>query len=635
MEKMEWVLAPAVPTDLANDLGVPPLIAQILYSRGLTTPQEAQDFLHPESGEHDPFRLQGMPQAVSRIRRALWQQEPIAVYGDYDVDGVTSTALLVHVLLSLGGRAFPYIPHRVEEGYGLNIDAIRRLHTRIVELRWQSSGLESLHAKSDADLGPTLLDDLGLNAAADLGLEALAVRTMDDVARTRDLFRMGAGLLITVDCGIRSVQEVAYARKLGLDVIITDHHGVGPELPRAHAIINPRQPGNSYPDSDLAGVGLAFKLAQALLRMEKVSPCQARGGALIEENDLLDVVALGTVADVAPLVGENRCLVWAGLRQVASTKRPGLRALLRESGVPADKVTAMAIGFYLGPRLNAAGRLDDAMNSYHLLMTSSEERAAHLAAALGRKNRERQNKTNELLEQAKAQVLAEGMGDIILVAGEQYLAGVAGLVAGRLTSEFYRPAIVAEVGAQESKASARSIPEFHITAALDRCADLLVRHGGHAEAAGFTVRNESWPALQDRLRAIAAEQLGGRELRRRLAVDASLALSEADENMVAALEPLQPFGHANPEPSFVTFDLEADDYQVVGSNHLKFTARQGAISRECIAFRQAIWAETRPPRIDMVYSLGINEFRGNRRLQLYVKDMRPAQGPPPRRDPAS
>ena len=627
MDKIKWVLAPAAPAELAGSFGVLPIVAQIMYSRGLASPTAVHEFLHPELAEHDPFRLQGMTQAVARIRRALSQQEPIAVYGDYDVDGVTATALLVHVLRALGGEAFPYIPHRVEEGYGLNLEAIQRLHTKVIEMRWQSSGIPSLHAQSTADLGPSALEELGLSATAELGLEALAARALEDAAKVRRAFGMGAGLLLTVDCGIRSVREVAYARELGLDVIITDHHGVGPELPQANAIINPKQPGNTYPDVDLSGVGLAFKLAQALLRLERAYPTRARDAVPIEEADLLDVVALGTVADVAPLVGENRRLVRAGLRQIQNTKRPGLRALLKEAGVSPDKVTAMAIGFYLGPRLNAAGRLADAMNSYQLLMTSSDQRAQQLAVALGQKNRERQAKTSELLEQAKAQLASEGIGDIILIAGKQYLAGVAGLVAGRLTTEFYRPAVVLEVGAHESKASARSIPEFHITQALDQCAELLVRHGGHAEAAGFTVRNENWLALCQRLRAIAAEQLAGKELQRRLAIDAEVALAEADESLLAALEPLQPFGHGNPEPSLVTLNLEASNYQVVGNGHLRFEVREGETFRECIAFRQAEWAVTRPPRVDLVYSLGLNEFRGNRTLQLYVKDMRPASGP--------
>ncbi len=568
MRSKRWVIAPPVSrTHLAQFASFPPLLVQILYNRGIRTPAEAEEFLRPTEVPGNPFQLLGMQEAVTRLRQAIRQQEPIAIYGDYDVDGVTATALLVQTLQALGARVRPYIPHRVEEGYGLNMTAMQRLT------------------------------------------------------------QLGARLVVTVDCGVRSVEEVAYARQSDIDIIITDHHAVGPTLPAACAIINPKQPGRKYPFDELAGVGLAFKLAQALLRVEGQVPARrAVAASLPSEEGMLDLVALGTVADVVPLLGENRSLVWQGLRRLNEASRPGVRAMLEEASVSPGAVTAYTIGYILGPRLNAAGRLDNAISSYKLLTAATPEEARPLAQELGERNRQRQQLTQTLLEKARAEVLAEGVGPILIVAGREYLAGVAGLVAARLAEEFYRPAVVVEIGETESKGSARSIPEFHITQALDGCADLLLKHGGHAAAAGFTMRNEHWDAFTAHLREIAASKLAGVELTPHLEIDAEIPLAQADWATAAMIEQLEPFGHKNPVPMLVSRNVAVRQHRLVGKDHLQLTLSDGKVVWDAIAFGLGEWAGQLPPHLDVVYSLATDEWDGAKRLKLFVKDLRPTEG---------
>lgn len=571
--KRRWIIAPPVPpVHLAQFSSLPPLLVQLLYNRGVRSAADVAAFLHPTIDDANPFLLTGMADAVSRIRQAVRRNEPIAIYGDYDVDGVTATALLVQTLRALGADVRPYIPHRVEEGYGLNMTA------------------------------------------------------MENLTRTK------TRLVVTVDCGVRSVQEVAYARQLGIDVIITDHHSLGPALPEACAIINPRQPAaqtarTRYPFDELAGVGLAFRLAQALLRAERQVPVRRGDAPLPDEQDLLDLVALGTVADVVPLRGENRALVWHGLQQINAARRPGIRAMLAEAGLTPGAVTAYHIGYVLGPRLNAAGRLANAIAAYNLLMAETEEEAEALARELGERNRERQELTRELVSKAQAQVLSEGVGPILIVAGEEYLAGVVGLVASRLADTFYRPAVVVEWGESQSKGSARSIPEFHITQALDGCAELLIKHGGHAAAAGFTIDNAAWEQFTAQLRQIAAAQLASVELTPQLEVDAVIPLAQADWATAAMLEEMEPVGHANPRPCFVSRNVMVRQFSVVGNNHLRLTLSDGRIVINGIAFGQGAWASHMPPRIDVAYNLAVDEWNNERRLQLHVQDLRPAGTP--------
>ncbi|MFQ5814001.1 MAG: single-stranded-DNA-specific exonuclease RecJ [Anaerolineae bacterium] len=565
--KPKWQIAPPAPEDhLAHFPQLSPLIVQLLYNRGITAPQDVQDFLAGVGPEDNPFRLKGMNEAVTRLRQAIRGGELVTVYGDFDADGVTATALLVETLSALGARVKPYIPHRVDEGYGLNTGALRQLASQ------------------------------------------------------------GVSLVVTVDCGIRSLKEVNYGRKLGLDLIITDHHSVGEEVPPALAVINPKQPDCPYPFQDLAGVGVAFKLAQALLRANRQVPV-AKGEVSLNEENLLDLAALGTVADLAPLLGENRSLVRRGLERLNAAERLGVRAMIAQAGLKPGQIDATTIGFVLGPRLNAAGRLDDASTSYDLLTCRSPDEAANLARELEELNRRRQRLTAETLERAKEQVLMAGEDEkLFFAAGEDFLSGIVGLVAGRLTEEFYRPAVVVELGPEESRGSARSIPEFNITAALDQCRGLLVRYGGHAAAAGFTVANGNLEPLRERLKELAAEQLEGVELTPTLLIDAEVELSEMDWATQALLTQLEPCGYANPAPLLLSRRAIVRDARAVGAEggHLKLTLSDGQARWDAIAFRRGQWAGQLPPHIDVVYSLEINEWRGEKRLQLNVKDLRPS-----------
>jgi single-stranded-DNA-specific exonuclease len=428
-----------------------PITVQVLYNRGITDPSDVTAFFNGGQSEANPFALQGMTAAVTRLRQALRAGESIAIYGDFDADGVTATALMVQSLRAIGGHVRPYIPHRLREGYGLNKETLTQLAS-------------------------------------------------DDVH-----------VIVTVDCGVRALEEIAHANRLGLDVIVTDHHSVGTELPDAIAVIDPKRPDEQTPFRELAGVGVAYKLAQALLRTHHQIPVTTQQVRL-EEKNLLDLVALGTVADLAPLVDENRTLVHSGLTHINRMERPGIEALCRQVGLRQGQIDANAIGYALGPRLNAAGRLAHAKTAYQLLETTYPAEAERLASELDQLNRERQQLTRETQERARQLSLTTETEEeplLLFAADPDFQAGIVGLVASRLLDEFYRPAIVVEVGQEFSRGSARSIPEFHITRALDACADLLIRHGGHAAAAAFTVSNKHLEELADRLRELAAEKLGG------------------------------------------------------------------------------------------------------------------------------
>jgi len=574
-----WDIAPPVPRRQLDRLSqLHPLLVQILFNRGVTDPEEASVFLNGRARFDDPSRMRGIPAAVARIRAAIRVGEPIVVYGDFDADGVTSTALLVQALTALGAHVSPYIPHRVDEGYGLHNDAL------------------------------------------------------DKIARA------GARLVITVDCGIRSPIEVAHGQALDLDMIVTDHHSIQLDgdgrdlLPPALAVINPKQQADRYPFRDFAGVGLAFKLAQALLLLEQREPILPAPPAL-EERDLLDLVALGTVADLAPLLGENRSLVQRGLAELNKPRRPGIQAMLEEAKVMSGKVDATAIGFVLGPRINAAGRLKHAKLSYDLLTAPDSLTARPLAEELAALNRERQNLTLAKVELAQQQIAADrdGRGDqgdryLYLVAHPDFESGIVGLVAGRLVEDLYRPVLVAKIGDDETHGSARSISEFNITAALDECRELLVRHGGHAAAAGFAVKNENLETLRVRLEAIAERELAGRNLMPSFSVDAEVALGDLDWALVEQLRQLEPCGYANPQPVFASRGLEVLSARLVGSDgkHLKLAVRdpRTRTGMDAIAFRMGEWYGHLPSRVDLAYAVEINEFNGRRSLQLNVKDMR-------------
>jgi single-stranded-DNA-specific exonuclease len=568
MNQKRWIVAPVLTTAQAAALAVyPPIVAQLLHNRHLPDAQAAALFFEGELGQRDdPRLLSGMAAAVDRLHHAIRTGERIVVYGDYDTDGVTATALLVQTLRILGGEVEPYIPLRDEEGYGLNVEALRKLKQE-----------------------------------------------------------QSAAVVVSVDCGVRSLIEGEAAQELGLDLIITDHHQPGETLPRALAIINPKQPGDEYPDKGLAGVGLAYKLAQGLIRPMNPRP-------RLQASDVLDLVALGTVADLAPLSGENRMLVRQGLGVInGRLKREGLRALMSVARVKPGGVDASAIGYMLGPRLNAAGRLESALAAYHLLTTGDEAAARDLASQLEQQNRDRQELTR--WTQARARDIAlttYGDGALLFAADPDFKPGIVGLAAARLTDEFYRPAVVAAAGPDETKGSARSIPEFHITNALDQVRHLLTRHGGHAAAAGFTTASSNIGELAGRLQGIAQDALGELDLRPTLRVDVDdVPLDDLTPELAAQIQRFEPCGYGNLAPVLASRGVKVSAWRTVGADgkHLKLTITAGRLTQEAIAFGQAQqWANQTPPSLDIAYALEVNEWNGQRRVQLNVKSMQAGGG---------
>ncbi|MBL8104393.1 MAG: single-stranded-DNA-specific exonuclease RecJ [Anaerolineales bacterium] len=562
-----WVIAKTITQQASEALTVvPPILRQVLFNRGIGTEEQARAFVAAKTlADTNPFQMIGMQAAVDRINFALEHHEPIAVYGDYDVDGVTATALLVEALQKFGADVRGYIPNRFEEGYGLNKDA-----------------LDSLKAD-------------------------------------------GVKLVITVDCGIRSPDESLHAQTIGLDLIISDHHHPdGENLPPAFAVINPKQHGDPYPDKDLAGVGIAYKIVEAL--------AQERGKTKEDEifplSSFLDLVALGTVADLAPLVGENRSLVRNGLKQLRETKRQGLFSLAGVAQIKIDKITAGNIGFMLGPRLNASGRLESALASFELLTTTDFMRAGQLAQQLDVQNRQRQTITKTMQQQAEEIAMQDDPNAFLLFAAhESFNSGVVGLASSRLTEKYYRPSVVAAKGAEETRGSCRSIPEFHITDALDQCKDLLVRHGGHAAAAGFTVKNENLTELVARLKTIAKEKLDGKDLRQTLSADMEVSLADMNFGILKHIAFLEPTGYGNPDAIFVSRNVKVKSFRAVGSEgrHLKLTLEDGpALKYDAIGFRMGDVAKSLPPRVDVMYTLEANEYNGRVSLQLNLKDVKEA-----------
>ena len=558
-----WIVPPLITPEADSALSAfPPVLRQILFNRGYSTDADARAYLNAKPDfNSDPFQMNGMRAAVERIQTAIQNHEPIAIYGDYDVDGVTATALLVETLQYLNADVRGYIPNRFEEGYGLNNNALDEL-------------------KAD-----------------------------------------GVQLVITVDCGIRSPNEALHARTLSLDLIISDHHHPAEgDLPPAFAVINPKQHGDIYPDKDLAGVGIAYKIAEALISL---SP------SAFSLDSLLDLVALGTVADLAPLVGENRVLVRKGLRQMRQTTRQGLSSLAAVAEIKLAKVNAGNIGFSLGPRLNAAGRLKEALAAFELLTTKDVFRAGELAQVLDMQNRERQRITRDMQKRAEEIAIGEDPDAYLLFAAqEDFNSGVVGLAASRLTETYYRPAIVASKGEEETRGSCRSIPEFHITDALDKCADLLVRHGGHAAAAGFTVRNENLSELVSRLKTIAADQLSNEDLRPTVTAEAEVSLTEMRADLFEkCLKYLEPTGYGNREAAFVARNVKVKSARTVGADakHLKLSLEdENHFIHDAIGFRLGEWHKKMPPHVDILFTYEVNEYNGRIGYQLNLKDLKPA-----------
>jgi single-stranded-DNA-specific exonuclease len=429
-------------------------------------------------------------------------------------------------------------------------------------------------------------------------------------------------LVITVDCGVSNVEEVDFAAQIGMDIIITDHHRPPEILPKACAILNTRQAGDIYPDKGITGVGVAFHLVRALT-------LAGLKGKNLKPSDLLDLVALGTIADIGPLQGENRILVKSGLKALNKTVRPGIQALMAVSSLKPGEIDATSVGFRLAPRLNAAGRLDDAIIAYNLLLTDDLDEAHNLAQQLDRKNKERQQKLNTILDEARAQVEGEGLArrKIIVIGGENWSAGVVGLVASRLCDDYNRPVMVMERQDEVCKGSARSPLSFNIIEALTDCSDLLERFGGHRQAAGFTIKTENLAEFTLRLNTIANQKLADEQLLPRLEIDAILNLRQIQDAYKISSQ-LAPFGSENPQPLFVTHGLIVKEVKAVGADgahlRLKLYDPQAASTAVGVAFRQGNYrAEIAAKKmIDLAYTLELNEWNGNRTIDLHIKDFK-------------
>jgi len=495
-----------------------------------------------------------MDRAVARIYHALLSGEAIAVYGDFDADGITATTLLCDGLSTLGGHVIPYIPHRTDEGFGINDAALARLSQQEI------------------------------------------------------------GLIVTVDCGISAVDEMEVAKQLGLDIVITDHHTVPPQIPQAIAVIDAKRGDSRYPFPELAGVGVAFKLMQALF---------SSLGKDGDVEELLDLVALGTVADMVSVLGENRYLVKRGVAELQSTKRPGLRELARSAGVPLSGIDTEIISWVLAPRLNAAGRMDHAGIGYRLLTTRSSEEAVRLAGILERKNEERKRLTEEMLLKAREQISATGTDlPLLMVGGEDFHSGVVGVVAGRLVDEFCRPVVVVQRGREWSRGSARSILDFDVIDALSDCSALLYRFGGHPRAAGFTVATENLDKLHKRLVEIAADRLAAMDLRPMLSIDAEMSLASLNGNTFKTMQQLAPFGSGNPTPVFAARGVKVEESRCVGGKgeHLKMKLMADGVAWDSIGFRMGQLVGKVTPRLDIVFKVDVDLWGGGERLQLNILD---------------
>ncbi len=560
MSHSRWIVFPPVPDKHpVTAAGFPPLITQLLYNRRLTEPSQLELFIAADERLlGNPFLLPGMHQAISRIYQALLRGENMAIYGDFDVDGITGTALLVQGLSILGGKTTPYIPHRLTEGYGLNSTALQNLR------------------------------------------------------------RQGISLVITVDCGITAVSQVKKAQRIGLDIIITDHHFPPDTLPPATAIINPKLPHSAYPFSELAGVGVALKLLQALFQGI---------GKEQQLDELIDLVALGTVADMTPLVGENRYLVKQGLKRMNDAPRLGLREILAQAGPNTGSLDTESISWVIAPRLNSAGRLAHALTSYNLLMTESPKEAQELSIWLEQKNAERRRLTEKASVRAREQIVTEGISPLLIASDAECPPGVAGLVASRLSEEFYRPAIVVKTGELTSVGSCRSIPEFNIINALNQCSRLLSRFGGHSQAAGFTLPTKNLPHLTQRLSQIAASQLAGLDLRPSLNIDAEVTLPELTGDTFPLIQQLAPFGCGNPVPTFLSRRVKIVDYRSMGNNgnHLRFKLQQGNTLWDGVGFGLGSYLAEISQFLDIVYNLEVDRWCGKDRLRLNILDFIPAE----------
>jgi single-stranded-DNA-specific exonuclease len=579
---------------LSKVTSLSPVVVQILINRGLKSPNEISDFLNPRfSNLSDPFELIGLETAVERIRESLKSSERILVHGDYDADGLSATAIIVHVLKKLGLDVHYFIPNRAAHGYGFNLAGLQR-------------------AKE-----------------------------------------LGAKLIITVDCGITSFETVALSKKEGIDVIITDHHEPvrtqstthgksesGSQdkdhtimtddflLPDAIAVINPKISSRnkfgikSYPEtssgSNLSGAGVAFKFAQAL--------DQTYNDSCITSSVFLDLAAIGTIADVVPITGENRILVKEGIRLIENGVRPGLRALKWVSGIDAKEVKSGMLSFTIIPRINAAGRISDANSIVKLLLTDSDDEAVEISSWLDKLNSERQQIEEEIYQEALLKLNSKGARSAIVLSSEGWHPGVIGIVASKIAEAFYRPTFVISLDGNSARGSARSIPSFDIYRGLTGCVEFLTDFGGHKQAAGFRLNPEDISSFEEKINIIVNETLTENNFIPSLEIDADVNLSHINFNLVNELKMLEPLGFGNSAPLLGSKGLEVFSPRVVGSNHLKMKLRQRSYSIDAIGFDMAVLFDGlgASTMIDAVFTPSINEWEKAKRLQLNLKAFRPS-----------
>ncbi len=543
-------------------LGISKVVAQILVNRGITTLDEARAFLYGEADFlHDPFLMKDMDKAAQRIRQAIQNQQRIRIFGDYDVDGITSTSILIYALKGLGASVDYYIPERLIEGYGMNQGAVTSAHKDAVSL------------------------------------------------------------IITVDSGISAVAEVEYARSLGVDVIITDHHEPPEDIPGALAVINPKQRDCSYPFKDLAGAGVAYKLAQALLKNEDNSVLE----------DLIELVCLGTIADIVPLKGENRILAKKGLSSLSRTKFAGLRALMDKCGVHQGEVKSRHVAFQLSPKINAAGRLGDATRAVKLLLSEDPHEASTLAAELCTLNEERQGIEAAIYREALGIIEGGGVDltrdKVIVLAREGWHLGVIGIVAAKLVQDFYRPVILLRIDGNTAKGSARSIPPFNIFEGLHQVEGYLEKYGGHKQAAGLTIPVDNITPFSEDLNRYARETLTDEDLVPEIYIDAEVDFRDLDDELYRQMQMLAPYGCENPGPVVACRQTGVFEHRTVGSDgsHLKMKVKDNQVVFDAIGFnlgpRQTLLKEN--DRFDIAFALEKNEWNGHVSLQLNVKDLRP------------
>lgn len=579
VKQKRWVVKPSVSEEVrAAFPEIKPVVMQLLNDRGLTTQKDIDQFLNPdyEGDIHDPFLFSQMQAAVDRLLLARENNEKITVHGDYDADGVSGSVILVSTLKHLGfSDVTSYLPHRDKEGYGLNM------------------------------------------------------KTVDYLAGE------GTKVIITTDCGISNVEEIAYARSKGIDVIITDHHTQKDTLPDA-IILHPKVKGESYPFKDLAGGGVAFKLAQGLLRHESKIKPEMHNDFVAFEKWLLDMVAVSSVADMVPLIGENRTLVKYGLIVLGKTKRIGMQALLKESGrwqrakVGQIEFSTYDIGFIIGPRINAAGRIDHSNIAFKLLMSDNEADAIRLAIQLEETNKERQEITTRMVAEGVQQVgMVEPGAQALVVYDPNWSMGVVGLVAGRLLEKFHLPVFACAQIDGKIAGSGRSIEGYDCTEALDSVKDLLLKYGGHPRACGFTMNdNTKFEELKRRFSDFAKNSLTAADLIPKLEIDAEISISDITWDFHEQIQLFEPFGMGNPQPKFLTRNAKIVDSSAIGADqkHLRLVVTgDGQVLRKCIAFGMGEYIHQLKvgSTVDIVYNVDVNEWNGNRELQLKIVDLKP------------